>query len=83
MKAVEYKVELVDIDFEKAKWYDSHKELDEFSLRHSLEGLLNEYAGLGYTLASITPLTNTVTSNSITSNRTISLIVTFQKEVLT
>lgn len=81
MNTLEYKVELIDVDFEKTKWYDTHKVVDDYSLKHSLEGLINEYAGLGYALTSITPLMNSVTVGGMVSSRTSSLIVTFQKEV--
>lgn len=75
-----YKVEYLDVALENSKWYDANREIDKATLSQRLEGLLNEYAKLGYEVDKIVPLINPISVHGQPSSMSSSLLVTFRKE---
>ncbi len=79
--STEYKVEILQVNYEQGKWYEGAKALDKFSLDNAMESVLNEYASLGYELVSQTPLIDNEKVHGHPVLRTTNLVLTFKKSL--
>lgn len=76
-----YKVEYVDSEKVKSKWYEDSKHVDTWTLAKELEALLLDYDKRNYKVLTIQPIITPVTFGSGAGTKTDGLMVVFEKEI--
>ena len=77
-----YKVECVELEIEKGKWYETSVSIDSLKTSFKIESILNDYEQLGYECVSITPLIQSKSSGSYALTSTNQVIIVFKKAKL-